>query len=413
MSTGTLTLDLTAGRVALLAVLLAAVFASAGCAEHPVMQPTASEQSHRRILKLDSHLDSAVHFARPGWSFGERHSVANEIAQLDLPRMEGNLDGGFFAIFVPQGPLTAQGYAAARSMALERSTQIDDMVTRFHERIGAGRSADDALTQKAGGKLVAFKSMENSYPLGDNLGLLAEFARQGVRLAGPVHSQNNQFADSATDTPRWNGLSPLGRDWVREMNRLGIVIDASHASDAVFDQMLALSRAPLLLSHSGPRAAFDHPRNLDDARLRKLAAAGGAICMSTIYLSPVNMNPERAALFQQNESIARLDPAAQAVHVAHWNALNASAPLWSTTFAQYMAALRHTIEVAGIDHVCFGADFDGGGGIEGIEDVTALPRITAALKAAGYSDADLEKLWSGNILRILRAAAAMAAPAAG
>ena len=317
----------------------------------------------------------------------------------------------FFAIFVPQGPLTPHGYAAARAMALERSAQIDAMVARFGERVGASRSANDALTLKASGKMVAFKSMENSYPLGEDLRLLAEFARQGVRLAGPVHGQNNQFADSATDTPRWNGLSPLGREWVREMNRLGIVIDASHASDAVFDQMLALSRTPLLLSHSGPRAAFDHPRNLDDTRLRQLAAAGGAICMSTIYLSPVDMGPERAALFEQNEHIAELDTAAQATQVARWNALNASAPLWSTTFAQYMAALRHTIEVAGIDHVCFGADFDGGGGFKGIEDVTALPRITEALKAAGYSDADLEKLWSGNILRILRAAAAGAAAA--
>lgn len=286
------------------------------------------------------------------------------------------------------------------------------MTDRFSARIGAARTADDALALKAAGKLVAFKSIENSYPLGEDLGLLSEFARQGVRLAGPVHSKNNQFADSATDTPRWNGLSPLGRAWVGEMNRLGIVIDASHASDAVFDQMLELSRAPLLLSHSGARASYDHPRNLDDARLRKLAAAGGAICFSTIYVTAVNLGPERSALFEQYEDIALLDAPAQSALIARWQVMGASAPLWSTTFDQYMAALLHTIRVAGVDHVCFGADFDGGGGFKGMEDVTALPRITSALKAAGYSDVDLDKLWSGNVLRILRSAASVANHAA-
>src|SRR3546814_5458306 len=121
--------------------------------------------------------------------------------------------------------------------------------------------------------------------------------RRGVRLAGPGHSSNNQFADAATETPRWNGLSPLGRQWVAEMNRLGMVIDASHASDDAFDQMLALSKTPLLLSHSGSRDVFDHPRNLDDARIRKLAEAGGAICVTTVYLSDMNLTPEREKLF--------------------------------------------------------------------------------------------------------------------
>ena len=404
----------------LLTIAAAALLCAAGCAGTAARPPAdeagvapSASALHRRLFTLDTHIDSVIHFGRAGWSFAERHDYATEIAQLDLPRMaDGNLDGGFFAIFVPQGPLTADAYAAARALAMLRSAQVDAMVSRHADRIGAARSADDAVTLAAQGKLVAFKSIENSYPLGDSVAGLAEFARQGVRLAGPVHGKNNQFADSATDKPLWQGLSPLGRNWIAEMNRLGIVIDASHASDAAFDQMLALSRAPLLLSHSGPRASFDHPRNLDDARLRKLAAAGGAICVSTIYLSPVQMGPEREALFEKNEDIALLDAAGQAQLAARWKALEATAPLWSTTFTQYMAALIHTIEVAGVDHVCFGADFDGGGGFKGLEDVTALPRITAALTAAGYSEADLQKLWSGNILRILRAAERQAEPAA-
>ena len=373
-------------------------------------QQAGIDATHRKLLKLDTHLDSAVHFARQGWSFGDRHDAAGDVAQLDIPRMaDGNLDGGFFAVFTPQGPLTPEGYASANAWAQDRSAQIDAMVARFGDRIGAARSADDARALKAAGKLVAYKSIENSYPLGDSVAGLAGYQRQGVRLAGIVHTSNNQFADSATDKPRWNGLSPLGHAWVAEMNRLGMVIDASHASDASFDQMVAQSATPILLSHSGTRAAYDHARNLDDGRLRKLAASGGAMCFTTIYLGELAMGPERAALFEKNERIATLSPAEQADLIARWHAMDVTTPLWRTNFEQYMAALLHVIAVAGPDHVCFGADFDGGGGITGLEDVTALPRITARLKAAGYSDSDLEKMWSGNVLRILRAAQAHAA----
>lgn len=386
--------------------LAAAMLALSACHSMPAGDAaTPVDATHRKLLTLDTHLDSAVHFGRQGWSFGDRHDMRGDIAQLDLPRMEdGNLDGGFFAIFTPQGPLTPDGYAQALRWARARSLQIDQTVARFNHRIGAARAAADAPALAASGKLIAYKSIENSYPLGDSVALLSDFQRQGVRLVGVVHTANNQFADSATDQPRWQGLSPLGRDWVKEMNRLGMVIDASHASDAVFDQLLAQSRAPILLSHSGSRAMFDHPRNLDDARLRQLAAAGGALCFTTIYLDKVRMGAEREALFDKVEHISALNPAEQADLIARWNALDATTPLWNANFEQYMAALLHVISVAGVDHVCFGADFDGGGGIKGLEQVTALPRITERLKAAGYSDDDLRKMWSGNVLRILREA---------
>ena len=316
----------------------------------------------------------------------------------------GNLDGGFFVIFTNQGPLTVEGYAAARDFALKRSDEIDATITRLSDRIGPALTPADARRLDAVGKLIAFKSIENSYPLGEDLSLLGEFYRRGVRLAGPVHSSNNQFADSATDKPRWNGLSSLGVRWVAEMNRLGMVIDASHASDAAFDQMLTLSKTPLLLSHSGSRGVFDHPRNIDDARIRKLAAAGGAICFTTIYLSNLNMTPERFELFGKHDEIGQLSSAEQTDLTRRTRELDARQAMWAADFDSYMAGLLHVIEVAGVDHVCFGADWDGGGGIAGLEDITAHPKITAALKAAGYSDADLAKMWSGNVLRILRAA---------
>ena len=384
---------------------IAGALGLAALAACTTMTAPGGENLHGSLLTLDTHLDTPVHFARAGWSFGDRHSYANDLAQLDIPRMaDGNLDGGFFVIFTDQGPLTKAGYAAARGFALHRSGEIDKTIGRFASRIGLARTAGDARRLDAAGKLIAFKSIENSYPLGEDLSLLAVFYRLGVRLAGPIHSSNNQFGDSATDKPRWNGLSPLGVRWVAEMNRLGMVIDASHASDAAFDQMLSLSKTPLLLSHSGARAVFDHPRNIDDARIRKVAAAGGAVCFTSIYLSDLNMTPERAEVFGKHDEIGRMSPPEQADLTARTRALDARQPMWSANFETYMAGLLHVIKVAGVDPVCFGADWDGGGGVAGLDDITGHPKITAALKATGYSDADLAKMWSGNVLRILSAA---------
>ncbi len=368
-------------------------------------RPKPSEAPlHSRMLVLDTHLDTPLHFDRQGWNFADRHTLATDMSQLDIPRMkDGNLDGGFFAIYTDQGPLTAEGYAAALAHARKRSDAIDRMIAANSGVIGAARTADDARRLNREGKLIAFKSIENSYPLGEDLSLLKEFYDKGVRLAGPVHGANNQFADSATDKPRWNGLSPLGKQWVAEMNRLGIVIDASHSSDATFDQLLALSKYPILLSHSSLRSAHDHPRNLDEGRLKALAAKGGAMCISTIYMSEMNMSPARAKLFADYERIGELSPAAQADLTRQWRELDKTEKMWAADFEDYMKMVLRAIEVGGVDHICFGADWDGGGGLKGIEDITALPKVTERLKAAGYSDADIEKMWSGNVLRVLAA----------
>jgi len=389
-----------------IAMLLAATAFSAlaGCATMPNDAGSDAATLHSRILTLDTHLDTPLHFARRGWSFADRHDLATDLAQLDIPRMEdGALDGGFFVTYTDQGPLTAEGYVGALAHARARSDLIDATLAKHADRIGTALTAADARRLNQQGKLIAFKSIENSYPLGEDISLLAEFHAKGVRMAGPVHGKNNQFADSSTDTPRWNGLSPLGRKWVAEMNRLGMVIDASHSSDATFDQMLELSKYPIILSHSSLRSANDHPRNLDEGRLRALAAKNGAMCVSTIYLSEMNMTPERAKLFAMYEQIGTMPPAEQADLTRRWRELDKTEQMWNADFEKFMAMALRAIEVAGPDHICFGADWDGGGGLVGIEDISAQPKITARLKAAGYSDADIEKMWSGNVLRILEA----------
>ncbi|WP_417620203.1 dipeptidase [Parasphingorhabdus sp.] len=376
-----------------------------GCASTPAPGTIDTAAVHRNLLVLDTHLDTPINFGRSGWDFSARHSLENDIAQVDLGRMaDGNLDGGFFVIYTEQGALSAEGYRDALAFARARSETIDREIDKFPSLIGKATSVVDAKKLSTAGKLIAFKSIENSYPLGEDLSLLEEFYRNGVRMAGPVHSGTNQFADSATDEPKWNGLSPLGRKWVTEMNRLGMVIDASHSSDATFDQLIELSRTPVILSHSSPRWAFDHPRNLDDKRIRRLAEAGGAMCMSTIFMSSMKMSAERARLFERYEHIADLTVAEQSELVLQWRRLDQTEPMWATSFDEYIAALLHLIIVAGVDHVCFGADWDGGGGIDGLRDISGLPLITERLLAEGYTADQIEKMTSGNVLRLLRAA---------
>jgi len=389
--------------------LLALCLASPAAAQEQVSASDAL--FHEQLLVLDTHLDTPILFERPGWDFADFHRYEWDNSQIDLPRMEqGGLDGGFFVIYTRQGPLTPEGYAAARAGALKRAMAIQRVVAAHPDKLGFATTPADALRLAGEGKRIVFQSIENSYPLGEDLSMLQAFYDLGVRMAGPVHFKNNQFADSATDAPRWHGLSPLGRRWVAEMNRLGMLIDASHASDEAFDQMLALSKVPIILSHSGPRAMFDHPRNLDDARMRKLAAAGGVMQVNSVYLSPLDDSAERDAIQDRQEKFATMSAAERRQLIADKAALDAKHPYTTTTFDMFMASLLHAIKVMGVDHVGIGADWDGGGGVIGMEDIRALPRITAGLRHARYSDADIQKIWSGNILRLLQQAEDNASP---
>ncbi|MBB5684387.1 dipeptidase [Sphingobium boeckii] len=362
---------------------------------------------HERLLVLDTHLDTPEIFGRPGWNIAVRHSYEGDLSQVDFPRMkEGGLDGGFWVIYTAQGALTPAGFAKARVDALERSDEINAMLAAHEEAITLATTAADATRIAATGKRIAYLSIENSYPLGEDLSLLSEFYRRGVRLAGPVHSKDNQFGDSTTGTKTWGGLSPLGKQWVAEMNRLGMVIDGSHSSDATFDQMLALSKTPLILSHSGPKALFDHPRNLDDGRIKALAAKGGVIQINSIFLAPLKNTPERDALDKRKQRLHEMTPAQQAALAADYAALDAVAPWQDADFEMFMASMLHCLRLVGPDHVGMGADWDGGGGVKGMNDVAALPKVTERLLKEGYSEADIAKIWSGNVLRVLAAAEA-------
>jgi membrane dipeptidase len=388
----------------------AALIASPGLAKGD-----STRALHQWLICLDTHLDTPANLARPGWDMMKRHSYAEDFTQVDYPRMvEGGLDGGFFAVYTPQGPLTPAGMMAARDAALLRAAEIREMVAAHPHQFELAFVAEDAARIAAKGKRIVYQSIENSYPLGEDITLLRSFYKLGVRMVGFIHFKNNQFGDSATDKPEWNGLSPKGRELAALANDLGMVLDASHAADSVFDQMMEVSRSPIILSHSGCRAVHDHPRNIDDARIKKLAAAGSTVQINSYnnYLIDVPPDPERdkarGALYGKLENLSNMTPAEAAAAMrevaAGMKALDAKYPQPRATFETYMSHVTHALDLVGPEHVGVGADWDGGGGVTGMEDVAAIPKITERLVKLGYTEAQLAGFWGGNALRVLKAA---------
>lgn len=381
-------------------------------AETPDVPPEIAALQDR-LLTLDTHLDTPALLIRDGWNIDDEHSVQKDGSDVDLPRMKkGGLDGGFWVIYTRQGPLTEDGYAKAYAHAQRTLAAIKRMAAADPKNFALATKSSDAAPIAAQGKRVVYLSIENATPLGNDEQVLKtrmrEFYADGVRMIGPVHFKNNDLADSATDSPRWKGFSPLGKTFLAEANRLGMILDASHASDDVFDQMLDLSKAPIILSHSGTKALFDHPRNLDDARLRRLAASGGVIQINSLsaYLVETPKIPGREEALKAMYAKYNLEnlTAAQGEQLTKDRAaIDKKYPVPIASFEDFMAQVLHAIRVVGVDSVGIGADWDGGGGVTGMEDVSLVWRITERLYKEGYNEPDLEKIWGGNVLRVLKA----------
>lgn len=390
-------------RRALLASLLVLAAAGAAHAQTPA-------QMHEQAIVLDTHFDTPANFSASGWSIMDRHDFAVDGTQVDYPRMvEGGVDGGVFVVFTPQRGRDAVADMWSRDHALTRTAEILQMTARHHEHFALVTSPAEARAALAAGKKFVFISLENGAPLAGDLSLMETFYKLGVRMMGPVHFANNDLADSSTDPkgPEFGGLSDKGRAFVRHANDLGIVIDPSHASDQALDQMLDLSRAPLVLSHSGVKAVYDHPRNIPDDLLRKLADKGGVIQVNAFsgYMVETPRIPERnaalAALAQKYGPQRDVKPEQRDAYLAERAAIEAQYPLPRANMDDLMKQILHVVETVGIDHVGLSGDFDGGGGIEGLEDVTAFPALTARLVAASFTQDDLDKFWGGNVLRVM------------
>lgn len=370
---------------------------------------------HKSMLVMDTHLDTPAFFHTDSYTFSERGSYGADGTQVDLPRMnDGGLDGGFWVIYTAQGPLDEASYAAARNSALLRQMAIREFAAKYADAVELAFTADDAERIASEGKKVVYQSIENSYPLGTDVSLLETFYIGGVRMVGPVHGRDNQFADSATDVTNnaYGGLSPLGEELVAKANELGMILDASHAADETVYDMMEASTTPIIFSHTGVDGMYEHFRNIPDELLIAVAEDGGVIQMNALgaYLELLEPSPERTealeALTAQYGEFSEMDAETQAAYREARREVDAQFPAPQSSFEKFMEQTLYALELVGPDHVGMGADWDGGGGVEGMIDITFLPKVTAALLDAGYSEEDVEKFWSGNMLRLLREAEA-------
>ena len=367
---------------------------------------------HDRILSVDTHCDTASRLLGSTWDIGVRHEPGQPgSGKIDLPRMaEGGLDAEFFAVFVGQGERTEQGYAKAKDWALKTLAAIQAMCDKYPNLVGLALTPDDAYRLEKEGRRAAFIGMENGYPVGKTLSNLGEYYKLGVRYVTLCHSRDNDICDSSTDRqdPEDQGLSDFGREVVAGCNRLGIMVDISHASDNSFYDILKVTKAPIIASHSSCRALCESPRNLSDDMIRALAGNGGVIqiCFLSSYVRTPKPNPEREKALKELQAKygARRDIQDEAVRKKareDYEALNAKYPEEKATVKDLVDHIDHVITLVGIDYVGIGTDFDGGGGVEGCDDVSQMFRVTEELVRRGRTEKEIAKIWGGNIMRVL------------
>jgi membrane dipeptidase len=395
----------------LLAFPIIVVLAACRAATEPPSVEARARDFHRRILTVDTHCDTAFNLLRTDWRIGDRHDPAlRGSGKLDLPRMiSGGLDAEFFAVFVGQGPRTPEGYAKAKESALKVLDAIEKMARDYPDLVGLASAPRDAYRLKRAGKRIAFIGLENGYPIGRDLSLVASYYGRGVRYLTLVHSADNDLCDSSTDRrePADNGLTPFGGRVVAECNRLGMMIDISHASEKSFFDVLAATRAPIIASHSCARALSDNPRNLTDDELRALARNGGVIqiCFLSAYVKKPDPNPERdQALRELQAKYGRLrdvqDEALRSKARAEYEDLNRRLPESRATVSDLVDHIDHVRKTIGIDYVGLGTDFDGGGGVVGCDDVGGMIHVTEEMIRRGYTEKEIEKVWGANIMRV-------------
>jgi membrane dipeptidase len=387
--------------------LLAAL--SAGASAPAVAMPDDAALAHARALLarvalVDGHNDLPWTIREDGASDLEGYDLRGRRAKgdTDLPRLrEGLVGGQFWSVWIPSGlehPARTQ---------LEQIELARRMIFRYSDTLLLATRAADVERARAEGKIASFLGMENGQALENSLGALRAYYDLGVRYMTLTHGRNNDWADSATDTPAHGGLTPFGREVVREMNRLGMLIDLSHVSPEVMRQALELSQAPVIFSHSSARALVDHPRNVPDDVLARMAKNGGVVMVTFI---PSFVSAENAKWGKELESkMQGISTTAEmeALEAAH-EKLHGPAP--HATLAQVADHIEHVAKVAGHDHVGIGSDFWGAPPMpDGLEDVSRFPYLFAELIRRGWSDDDLTKLAGGNIIRTLAAAEAVAA----
>ncbi len=357
-----------------------------------------------RVALVDGHNDLPWTVREVAAGNLENYDLRARRAQgdTDLPRLrEGRVAGQFWSVWIPAG------LPAPARTQLEQIDLARRMLALHSDTLLFATRAEDVERARRDGRIASFLGMENGQALENSLGALRAFYDLGVRYMTLTHGRNTDWADSATDTPAHGGLTPFGREVVREMNRLGMLVDLSHVSPEVMRQALDLSEAPILFSHSSARALVDHPRNVPDDVLARMAKNGGVVMVTFI---PPFVSAETAAWEKDLEArIQGIQSTAEmaALMAAH-EKLHGPAP--HATLVQVADHIEHVARVAGKDHVGIGSDFWGTPPMpDGLEDVSRFPYLFAELIRRGWSDADLAKLAGGNIVRTLAAAETVAA----
>lgn len=408
-------------------LLLGACTAETGTQDSQTTEPAPETEAqlvaraldiHDRVLTFDSHADTPLRMIEPGFDMAVRHDPNESGSKLDYPRMkEGGLDAVFLAAFVAQDIRDDAGHSRAKTIGLQMIDAVIASTEANSDLVGLAVDPDDAYALEKEGKRAIYIGIENGYPIGGDISNIELFYDKGVRYITLVHSTNNDIADSATDSsgPEHGGISALGEQVVAEMNRLGIMVDVSHGSEEVFYDAIALSKAPIIASHSNARAVTNHKRNMSDDMLRLMAENGGVVQLTMLsdYLRDPPAIPERdAALTALRAAMKPASEMTQEERAAARDAfreINEKFPAPSATVIDVVDHIDHIVAIAGIDHVGIGCDFDGGGGIEGIFDASEVMNITIELVRRGYSEEQIAKIWSGNLMRVFRAVQAVAA----
>ena len=372
---------------------------------------------HNRVLTLDTHADTPLRMIQPGFDLSERHDPNETGSKLDYPRMvEGGLDAVFFAAFVAQDIRNDDGHNRAKNLCLQMIDSVITSTNRNSDMVGLALNPEDAYSLEKEGKRAIYIGIENGYPIGNDLSNVSLYYKKGVRYITLVHSSNNDLADSSTDSngPEHEGLSDFGNEVVKEMNRLGIMVDVSHGSDSLFYDTIALSKAPIIASHSNARKVTNHERNMTDEMLKLMAKNGGVVQLTMLsnYLREVPPNAEKdsaiAALRSSMKPVAKMTEEEQNEARESIKKLNDMFPAPMANVKNVVDHIDHIVNVAGIDHVGIGCDFDGGGGIEGVFDASEVMNITIELVRRGYSEDQIEKIWGGNLIRVFKEVQAIA-----
>ena len=367
-----------------------------------------ADKIHEKTLTVDTHCDTPMDMVRSDFDLGERHTEGC----VDFPRMiEGGLNAEFFAVFTSQGPRTDTAFNKVYDYALEVLETIHKNVEKNSGVAEIAYSPDDAYRLKKAGKISAFIGIENGYPIGKDISRIRRFYDSGARYITLCHTRNNDICDSSTDPkgPEHTGLSEFGGEVVREMNRLGMMVDVSHISDKAFYDVLKLSVAPVIASHSSCRALCGSPRNLSDDMLLALKANGGVIqiCILSDYIKTPDPNPELEAklkeLSEKYGNFAALPDDKRKLASSEYRAIQKKYKKLATV-KDVVDHIDHVVQVIGVDYVGIGTDFDGGGGVNGCKTVAEMKNITIELLHRGYSKADLAKIWGGNVMRVLKEA---------